>query len=116
MKMVPQVPEQTWLCNWRQMLKWTDPVRPDGTTTPEWEVKLDDTLSRYVLHVHCTHQTRSHNAFLHLRLLSMQAEGDKPFYQAHPDSRLVLMLRLQTEANPLSIGFDDWSLVLVVAT
>jgi hypothetical protein len=73
MAMVPQVPEQTWLCNWRQMLKWTDPVRPDGTTTPEWEDKLDDSLSRYVLHVHRTHQTRSHNALLHLRRLSMQA-------------------------------------------
>ena len=96
MTMAPQAPEQMWLCNWRLALKWTDPMRPDGTTTPDWEDKLDDALSRYVLHTHRTHQLRSHNAHLHLRLLSQQAQGDKPFYQMHPDSRHVLMLRLQT--------------------
>ena len=92
----PQVPEQTWLHNWRLMLKWTDPMRPDGTTTPHWEDKLDEALACHIFNVHHTHRNRSHNAHLHQRLLSLYARGDKPFYQMHPDSRHVQMLRLQT--------------------
>ena len=94
--MNPMVPEQAWIHNWRLMLKWNDPLRPDGTTIPNWEDTLDEALSSHVLDLHHANRGRSHNAQLHQRLLSLQARGDRPFYQSYPESRQVLMLRLQT--------------------
>ena len=96
MTMFPQPTEQAWLQRWRTMLKWTDPMRPDGTTEPNWEDKLDNALSCHVFDIHCTHQHRSYNATQHFKLLALQAPVDAPFYQSYPDSRHVLMIRLQT--------------------
>ena len=56
MTMFTQPSEQAWLQQWRVMLKWTDPMRPDGTTAPNWEEKLDKALTcSHVFDIHCTH-------------------------------------------------------------
>jgi hypothetical protein len=71
MTMLPRPSEQEWLQRWRLMLKWTDPMRLDDTTEPNWEEKLDNALYRHVFDIHSTYQLRSYNATQHYNLVAL---------------------------------------------